>query len=69
MRSILLAGLPAVCLSVGLATVGLWVRSYYVADHYVWAVRSTSAGFNCVDSRAIETVPGRIVFRERTAVM
>ena len=46
-----------------------WARSHYVADQYVWRVPSSGPGTELVDSRALETRPGKLVFRERTAVM
>lgn len=69
MRTMLFRDLRGVCLVAALATAGLWARSLYVADQYVWSVRSSRPGFERVDSRALETIPGRIVFRERTALM
>ena len=52
-----------------LATVGLWTRSHFIADAYMWPVQSGGRGFELIDSRYVETAPGRLVFRERTVVM
>jgi hypothetical protein len=57
------------CLLAAVATSGLWARSYFVADQYIWPVRSGGGGFEMIDSRSVMTTPGRLVFQERTALM
>ena len=69
MRTMFSRVLRGACLVAALATAGLWVRSQHAADQYVWRVDASPPGFELIDSRAIETVPGRVVFRERTALM
>ena len=69
MASMLFPALRGVCLLAGLATAGLWARSYFVADHYLWPVKPGTPAFALVDSRALFTAPGRLVFQERSALM
>lgn len=69
MATILFPTLRACCLVTALASAGLWVRSYFVTDHYTWPVRDGTPGFEMIHSRAVQTSPGRLFFQERTAVM
>ena len=69
MRHLFFPAVHAVCLVAAVSTSGLWARSYFVADQFTWRVRSARSGFEMVDSRALMTTPGRLVFQERTAVM
>ena len=69
MGNVLLPAVRCASLLAALASIGLWARSYFVTDHFIWRVRSATAGFELIDSRAVQTVPGRLVFQERTALM
>ena len=66
MRTIISYALRGVCLLAALASAGLWTRSQYVSDHYLWAGPTNSP---LIDSRAVFTAPGRIVFQERSPFM
>jgi hypothetical protein len=68
MRSMLLPTLRAACLLAAVSTVGLWVRSHRVSDQYTWPVRG-GGGAELIDSRTLQTTPGRLVFQERTVLM
>jgi hypothetical protein len=61
--------LRGLCLLVVMATGGMWVRSHFVTDHYAWPVSSKAEGFSLIVSRGLETSPGRLIFRERSALM
>ena len=67
MRTIVYPVLRGLSFVAALATVGLWARSHFVIDRYLWPVRSASA--TLVDSRELFTTPGRLVFHERTLFM
>lgn len=67
MRTIVYPALRGLSFVAALATVGLWARSHFVIDRYIWPVRSASN--TLVDSRELFTTPGRLVFHERTLFM
>ena len=70
MRKALSRAVDGVAIVVTLATIGLWVRSYYACDRFGWSVGpGRSSNFEFVVSRAIETTPGRIVLRDYTGFM
>ena len=69
MTTLLFPTLRACFLLTALASAGLWVRSHFVTDQYTWPVRCGTAGFNLIDSRTVQTSPGRLFFQERTALM
>jgi hypothetical protein len=69
MRHILGPAIRAACLTLALSSAGLWARSHHVSDQYIWPVRAKGGGFERIDSRAIQTIPGRLIFQERTALM
>ena len=64
MRTLVYPALRGMSFVAALATVGLWGRSHFVTDHYVWPVRSARA--TLIDSREVFTAPGRLVFHERS---
>ena len=66
MQTTFLGALRCGCLVAALASAGLWTRSHFVSDHYLWPGPTRSA---LIDSRAIFTSPGRLVFQERTTFM
>jgi hypothetical protein len=66
MTTLLSRALRAACLLAALASAGLWTRSHFVSDHYLWPGPTRSP---LIDSRALFTAPGRLVFQERTAFM
>ena len=64
MRTIVYAALRGMSFAAALATVGLWARSHFVTDRYMWPVRSARA--TLIDSPELVSAPGRLVFHERT---
>ena len=69
MTTMLFHTLRGGCLVAALASAGLWVRSYFAIDQYTWPVRGDSPGFEMIDSRTVQTSPGRLIFQDRTALM
>jgi hypothetical protein len=66
MHTIVLRTLRGAGLLAALASAGLWTRSHFVNDHYLWTGPTNSP---LVDSRAVFTSPGRLVFQERSPFM
>jgi hypothetical protein len=65
MLTVLSTVVRGACLLTALATAGLWSRSYFVADQYLRPFPLARPAL--VDSRVIATVPGGLVFYERSA--
>jgi hypothetical protein len=64
MPNVLSIAFRCACLLTGLAAVGLWARSHFVSDDYMWPARQPMPAL--VDSRVVATVPGGLVFYERS---
>lgn len=58
-----------VCVLAALATVGLWVRSHYVTDGFLWSVAPNPKLGQLVHARTLFTAPGRLIFQERSPFM
>ena len=65
MSNVLLTAFRGACLLTALAAAVLWGRSYFVADNYLWSARPVPSAL--VDARVLATVPGGLVFYDRTA--
>jgi len=64
MTNVLSSALRGACLLTALGAAALWARSHFVADHYLWALRPAPSMLT--DSRVLTTVPGGLVFYERS---
>jgi hypothetical protein len=65
MSNVLSASLRAGCLLTVFAVAGLWGRSYFVTDQYLRPARTKLPAL--IDSRVLATVPGGLLFYERSA--
>jgi hypothetical protein len=69
MQTMVIRALRGACLVTAVAAAGLWARSYFVSDQYMWPVKLPPSGGALVDSRAVLTTPGRFVIHDRSIFM